>query len=119
MELTRGLREWVESRALEAGFDLAGVASVPASDSGAAEIAERRFEDWIAAGHSGEMEWLKRADDSGAMLRGDLRRAMPWAESVLVCAMNYNAEAPLSVDPAGAEAGWIARYAWSGSEGGK
>ncbi|MGI4831072.1 MAG: tRNA epoxyqueuosine(34) reductase QueG, partial [Janthinobacterium lividum] len=46
--------------------------------------------------------------------RGDLRRSVPWARSVLVCAVNYNAEAPRSIDPAAADAGWIARYAWSG-----
>ncbi len=118
MELTRELREWIEARARAAGFDLAGVASVPESDSLAAEVARQRFEDWIAAGHSGEMEWLKRIDDAGEMLRGDLRRAMPWARSVLVCALNYNADAPLSIDPAEGNVGWIARYAWSGDKSG-
>ena len=48
------------------------------------------------------------------LLRGDLRRAMPWARSVVVCAVNYNADAPRSIDPAAATSGWIARYAWSG-----
>ena len=43
--------------------------------------------------------------------------AMPWARSVIVCALNYNAEAPRSIDPAPATAGWIARYAWSGKAG--
>ena len=42
---------------------------------------------------------------------------MPWARSVLVCGVNYNAEAPRSIDPAPAGAGWIARYAWSGQGG--
>jgi epoxyqueuosine reductase len=117
MEFTRERREWVEARAREAGFDLAGVASVPESDSNTAEEARRRFAAWIAAGHSGEMEWLKRSDEAGEMLRGDLRRAMPWARSVLVCAMNYNADEPKSTDAADSKAGWIARYAWSGGEG--
>jgi epoxyqueuosine reductase len=35
-----------------------------------------------------------------------------------VCALNYSAAAPLSIDPAEAKAGWIARYAWSGREEG-
>ena len=118
MEFTRELRQWVEDRARAVGFDLAGVASVPSSDT-EPEGARRRFSEWIAAGYSGEMEWLKRADASGEMLRGDLRRAMPWAQSVVVCALNYNADAPLSIEPAEGEAGWIARYAWSGAEGGK
>jgi epoxyqueuosine reductase len=34
----------------------------------------------------------------------------------VVCAMNYNAEAPRSIDAAGPGAGWIARYAWNGRE---
>jgi epoxyqueuosine reductase len=117
MEFTRELREWVDGQARAAGFDLAGVASVPESGSIAANEARQRFAEWVAAGRSGEMEWLKRADDSGEMLRGDLLRAMPWARSVVVCAINYNADAPLSIDSADARAGWIARYAWSGSDG--
>jgi epoxyqueuosine reductase len=121
MEFTRELQEWVKERARAAGFDLAGVADVPEPGSDTAAEAQRRFAEWIAAGHSGEMEWLKRANDAGEMLRGDLRRAMPWARSVVVCALNYNADAPLSIDVADAKAGWIARYAWSGkpNDGGK
>lgn len=116
MEFTRELKEWVEERARAGGFDLAGVADVPEPESESAAEAQRRFAEWVAAGRSGEMEWLKRADESGEMLRGDLRRAMPWARSVVVCALNYNAAAVRSIDAADAKAGWIARYAWSGGE---
>jgi epoxyqueuosine reductase len=42
---------------------------------------------------------------------------VPWARSVIVCAANYNADAPKSIDPAPAESGWIARYAWSAHAG--
>jgi epoxyqueuosine reductase len=119
MEFTRELQEWVKERARASGFDLAGVADVPEPGTESAAEAQRRFAEWITAGHSGEMEWLKRVDDTGEMLRGDLRRPMPWARSVVVCALNYNADAPLSIDPADGKAGWIARYAWSGGEGGK
>jgi epoxyqueuosine reductase len=63
------------------------------------------------------MEYLKRADEEGGFLRGGLRRAIPWARSVVVCAVNYNTEAPRSIDPAAADEGWIARYAWSGKAG--
>ncbi len=112
--LTRIDREWVEARALTAGFDLAGIADVPdATSADAAEI-ERRYVEWVDAGRAGEMEYLKREDAAGELLRGDLRRAMPWAQSVIVCALNYNAEAPRSIDPAPLSTGWIARYAWSG-----
>jgi epoxyqueuosine reductase len=76
-----------------------------------------RFAAWVDAGHAGEMEYLKRRDGAGALLRANLRTAMPWARSVIVCALNYNADAPRSIDPAARGAGWIARYAWSGRPG--
>jgi len=120
MTLRAADRRWIEERAVAAGFDLAGVASVPEPGSDAAVEAERRFAGWVAAGHAGEMEYLQRADEAGRLVRGDLRRSMPWARSVIVCALNYNAAgadgkpAPRSVDPAPPDAGWIARYAWSG-----
>ncbi len=99
---------------MAAGFDLAGLASVPDPDSPAARREEERFAAWIAAGAAGEMDWLGRRDGEGGLVRGDLRRSMPWARSVLVCAVNYNVDAPRSTDPAAADTGWIARYAWSG-----
>lgn len=60
------------------------------------------------------MEYLKRRNEQGVLLRSGVEVAMPWARSVVVCAVNYNGEGPLSIDPAGEGAGWIARYAWSG-----
>jgi epoxyqueuosine reductase len=60
------------------------------------------------------MEYLKRRDDQGVLLRSGVQVAMPWARSVIVCGLNYNASAPLSIDSAPANTGWIARYAWSG-----
>ena len=101
-------RDWIEDRAHLAGFDLTGFAAV--TDDGS-----ERFADWVRAGHAGEMDWLKRTDAAGEFVRGDLRRSLPWARSVLVCAMNYNPDAPRSIDPAPRTAGWIARYAWSGN----
>jgi len=116
MPLTRADREWIEQRALAAGFDLAGMAAVPQPSSAPASEDDRRYAQWIDAGYAGEMDYLKRTDDAGEYLRGDLRRSMPWARSVIVCAVNYNAAAPTSIDPADSKAGWIARYAWSGRE---
>ena len=57
------------------------------------------------------------ADEQGTLVRSAVRVAIPWARSVIVCAMNYNAAAPYSTAPASPDAGWIARYAWSGSGG--
>ena len=60
------------------------------------------------------MEYLKRRDQQGVLLRSGVQVAMPWARSVIVCALNYNAGGPLSIDEAPPGTGWIARYAWSG-----
>ena len=72
---------------------------------------------WTLKQQAGEMDWLVRRDAEGLLVRGDARRSMPWARSVLVCAVNYNPEAPRSIDPAPGGTGWIARYAWSGRGG--
>jgi epoxyqueuosine reductase len=115
------LEERVRACALAAWFDAAGVASVDAPDSAAGVVEAERFEGWVEAGRAGEMEYLKRRDEAGALLRSGVQVAMPWARSVIVCAFNYNAAAPLSVEDVEAGTGWIARYAWSGkaSDGGE
>lgn len=107
MYLTSADRDWIEQIAVRAGFDRCGIAAVT-HETG------QRFAEWVNAGHAGEMEWLKRVDAEGQFVRGDPRRSLPWARSVLVCAINYNADGPLSIDPPPAGTGWIARYAWSG-----
>lgn len=109
-------REWIEQQVRATGFDLAGMAAVPETGSASSVESSQRFGDWIAAGKAGEMEWLKRADTSGELVRGDLHRSMPWARSVIVCAINYNPDAPRSIDRAPEGSGWIARYAWSGRD---
>jgi epoxyqueuosine reductase len=114
MKLSAADREWIQTQARSAGFDLCGVAAVPEEPSAEAEESSRRFAEWVAEGRAGEMEYLKRSDDSGEFVRGGLRRAIEWARSVVVCAVNYNADAPRSIDPAAEDSGWIARYAWSG-----
>jgi epoxyqueuosine reductase len=111
---TAELREWLEEEARAAGFDAVGVAAVQDVDDAAAVVEAQRFEAWVEAGHAGEMEYLKRRDDAGALLRSALQVAMPWAQSAVVCALNYNADAPRSMEQAEPGAGWIARYAWSG-----
>jgi epoxyqueuosine reductase len=107
-------RAWIEQQVRRTGFDLAGVAAVPAEGTVANVESSNRFAAWVASGRAGEMEWLKRLDTAGELIRGDLCRSMPWARSVVVCAINYNANAPLSIDETPSGTGWIARYAWSG-----
>ena len=113
------LRTWVEGCALGQGFSLAGVAPAPAAEDPSAHETAERFSTWVEAGRAGEMEYLKRRDADGALLRTSARVALPWARSVLVCALNYNAEGARSIDPAEIGAGWIARYAWLGDAEGR
>ncbi len=105
------LTQWLQSASAGVGFDVCGVA--PAESTTLPD----QFEAWIEAGHAGEMEWLKRRNEAGALLRSGVAVALPWARSVIVCALNYNVDAPRSIDPAAPDEGWIGRYAWSGRPG--
>jgi len=109
---TASITDLVKQAAAEAGFDLSGVAAV-------APFPELEyFPEWIAAGHAGEMKYLESRAESGELKRASLAAVAPWAKSVVVCAMNYNANAPKSTDPTPhgrppTANGWIARYAWT------
>src|SRR5947209_4829185 len=105
---TANLRALAKSAAAAAGFDLCGIASL------AQDLPElRRFPEWIAAGYAGEMDYLKSRDETGALKRASSRNSAPWANSVIVCALNYDTAQPYSTDCAAQDRGWIARYAWS------
>lgn len=108
------VRDAMVAAALAEGFDLAGVALASLGGDKASEELRERFSLWVEMGRAAEMAYLKRVNESGEMVRASLHAAFPWARSVLVCAMNYNADAPPSVDEAPEGSGWIARYAWSG-----
>lgn len=115
-EWTPELEAWVRVQAADAGFDVAGVAAVAGATNDAEQVDAKRFAAWVDAGRAGEMEYLKRRDEQGVLLRSGVQIAMPWAQSVIVCALNYNANAPLSIEETEDGTGWIARYAWSGTE---
>ncbi len=104
---------WIEEQARAAGFHAAGVSAADSADGVDAE----RFSAWVAEGRAGEMEYLKRRNEEGTLLRSGVPVAIPWARSVVVCALNYNSGGPRSVETAAGDAGWIARYAWSGRAG--
>ena len=97
----------VKRAALEAGFELAGVA--PAADARELE----HFPRWIAAGRAGEMKYMEARDEQGELKRASLAHVAPWARSVVVCAINYNTAHPYSTEVNDPERGWISRYAWS------
>jgi epoxyqueuosine reductase len=96
----------VKQAALEAGFEVAGIAPVhdlPELD---------HYALWIAAGRAGEMKYLEARDEGGSLKRSSLRSAAPWARSVIVCVINYNTAQPYSTQVHEPEHGWISRYAW-------
>jgi epoxyqueuosine reductase len=112
------VHEQIVALAQQAGFSKAGVAPIPQPGEPELTEFETYFESWIERGYAGEMEYLKRRDQDNRLLRSSLRIAVPWARSVIVCAANYNADAPRSTDPASPESAWIARYAWTGYQSG-
>jgi len=101
-------RARVRELAVGAGFTAAGVAALPHGDT---EKNAARFEAFVEAGRAGTMEYLARRDEAGRLLRARVETPFPWARSVIVCVAGYNPDAPLSVERAEPDAGWIARYA--------
>jgi len=87
--------------ALEAGFDLAGIARADAPPD------LSFFAEWVARGFGGEMAYLT----SQVARRSDLRAAFPWARSVLCVGLQYDTPHPYSI-AAPPDRGWISRYAW-------
>lgn len=96
------LTQRIKDQALAVGFDVVGVAPVQESP----ELAF--FERWLDAGYAGEMHYLQRSRER----RRELRQVVPGAQSVVVCGLNYDTDAPYSTAQADPERGWIARYAW-------
>jgi epoxyqueuosine reductase len=99
----------VRQAADDAGFDLVGIA--PVDDTPELQY----FPQWIADGHAGEMKYLEARDEQGRLKRASLAHAVPWARSVIVCAINYNTAHPYSTqvpDCSKKDRGWISRYAW-------
>jgi epoxyqueuosine reductase len=107
MEFSSEIRRAVMNAAAEAGFELAGVAPI----DGAKEL--KYFPQWIAEGRAGEMKYLEARDEQGRLKRASLAHAVPWAKSVVVCAINYNTAQPYSTQLSDRNRGWISRYAWS------
>ncbi len=111
---TSELKAWLKERSVALGFELAGVAPAEGLDDPAEALDAARFESWIDAGRAGEMDYLKRRDADGRLLRASVKGTYPWANSVVVCAINYRSAGPLSISKSPPTSGWIARYAWTG-----
>ena len=129
----QSFQQIVQECARDAGFQLAGVVPADLHDLVAADVgtgpSEQTSESstelsyldtWIAEGRAGEMEYLKRRDADGRLLRSSVQIPFPWVRSVIVCAVNYNTDQPYSIHSGAAiptdKRGWIARYAWSGQQ---
>ena len=97
----------IKRLALDAGFDLAGVAGVTDTPE------HQFFPQWIADGHAGDMKYLEARNEAGELKRASLANAAPWARSVVVCALNYNTDQPYSTHAGTTSQGWISRYAWT------
>jgi epoxyqueuosine reductase len=97
----------IKRLAVEAGFDLVGVAGV-------ADTPEHHFfPGWVAGGRAGEMTYLEARNEACELKRASLSNAAPWARSVVMCALNYNTAGPYSTHAGTTTQGWISRYAWS------
>jgi epoxyqueuosine reductase len=94
--------EAIKSKALELGFDVCGVAAVDAYP----ELAF--FDEWIARGYAGEMDYLPETAD----LRRDVRKILPAARTVIVTGTLYNTDRPYSTSLDDPDRARISRYAW-------
>src|SRR5215471_2062645 len=90
----------IKNYARSLGFELAGIAPVAAS------VEASYFQEWLANGFAGEMNYLQRQ----AAARSHPEILLPGVRSVIVCAVNYNTDRPrTTVDRLRA---WVSRYAW-------
>ncbi len=93
----------VKELALEAGFELSGVA--PAAPT----LEARFYPEWLRRGYHGAMAYLEGARGE---MRGDAKRLLKTAKSVICVGQVYHADYPYSTRCDAEEKGWVARYAW-------
>lgn len=97
--------KWILSKANELGFDLCGVTHVANLDVAG------HLREWLNLGYAGQMKYMHDAR------RTHVKNVLPQANTVIVCALNYNTENWISTEEAaeaanGSARGWISRYAW-------
>jgi len=92
----------VKSKAREIGFDLCGIAPAAAFEELGALSA------WLARGYAGEMAWMARTAEK----RGDVRRVLPSARSVIATATVYNTDHPYATRREARGEAVVSRYAW-------
>jgi epoxyqueuosine reductase len=90
----------VKRYAISLGFDLVGIAPIVESPE------SRFYSEWLDRGYAGEMQYLVRQKPA----RLDPTLLLKDARSVVVCALNYHTDRPLTTyDRLRA---WVSRYAW-------
>jgi len=98
------LEDDIKARALELGFDAAGITEASAID----EEEARRLSQWLKAGFAGRMSYMERNFEK----RIDPSKLLPGVQSVIVVGLNYK---PAGVKTKTAKAvgptGKVARYA--------
>jgi epoxyqueuosine reductase len=112
MAFTEEIAEQAKLAAADAGFDLAGIAPVRPEDL--PELSA--FVEWVDAGRAGEMKYLETRTESGDLRRSSATNAAPWVRSMVVCALNYSADKPYSVEATDPQRGWVSRYAWGSKD---
>ena len=90
----------IKEQARALGFQLVGISPMESFPETAF------YPKWLESGYAGEMRYLERQKPQ----RMDPQTILPGVRSVIVCAMNYNTDLPLtSHDRMRA---WVSRYAW-------
>ena len=87
-----GLEEEIKDKAMELGFDAAGITD--ASPVGAEHV--ERLEAWLRAGYAGRMEYMHRNVDK----RIDPAQLRRGAKAVIVVALNYKEQTPDTAESA-------------------
>src|SRR5689334_21355608 len=112
MDFSSEIAQAAKTAAYAAGFELAGIAPVREEDL--PELGA--FVEWVDAGRAGEMKYLETRTETGDLRRSSARNAAPWVRSLVVCALNYSADKPYSVNVDDPQRGWISRYAWGSKD---
>ena len=96
------LRRWLDAAAAEAGF-----ASLHVTDATLPESVATRLDEFLAAGHQGDMSWLAET----APRRASPRAMWPQARSAIVLTMNYGPDHDPMDNLAAASHGNVSVYA--------
>ena len=96
------ITEQIKQQARAIGFELVGVAPAGPHDH------LGFFEDWLAKGYAGTMQYLARRRED----RADPQRLLSGAQTIICCGLNYYHGEPNSQELHQEGHGWISRYAW-------